>query len=451
MRRWAFLALVLLTIGCRLAYVVPIRLDMAEHPIRSAEVELSAISLLENGELGNVYHDPTGPTAHVSPVYPLVVAAIYAVFGVNTLAAMLVQSFLAAATIAATLCCLPWLARRCGLHEAAGWLAAFTLAVLPINYFYESFGDWEQPLAALVLIGLLACFLELRQTGWQRPRLVGALGLLSGVAALLSPSLMPAIALMLLVEFVWPTAPRRRVFAGAVCVVTLTAVLVAPWLIRNYYLLGGFVPLRSNFGMELSFGNHPESTGSSNVDWSDPDMSSKMRHPHPNAAECRKLAEMGEIAYMRQRQAEAIDWIRANPERFAELTVQRFRMFWFPGREMFNNASLSTQIKIAGFGAISALMFLGLFRLAWTRNGSFGLIAAALFGATFIYMITHVELRYRLPIHALSGLLAAEVVVIAALWLLRLVRRQGVSGEVRDRLRNEEPAAKRQATTGYSS
>ena len=183
MRRWAYLALVLLTIGCRLAYVVPIRLDMAAHPIRSAEVELSAISLLEKGELGNVYHDPTGPTAHVSPLYPFIVAAIYAVFGINTLAAMLVQSFLAAATIAATLCCLPWLARRSGLHEAAGWVAGFTLAVLPINWFYESFGDWEQPFAGLVLVGLVACLLELRQAGWQRPWLIGALGLLSGVAA----------------------------------------------------------------------------------------------------------------------------------------------------------------------------------------------------------------------------------------------------------------------------
>ena len=443
MRRWAFLALVLVTIGCRLTYVVPIRLAMAAEPIRGAEVELSAISLLEKGELGNVYHDPTGPTAHVSPLYPLVVAAIYAIFGVNTLAAMLVQSLLAAATIAATLCCLPWLARRSGLHEAAGWIAAFTLAVLPINFFYESFGDWEQPLAALVLVGLLACFLELRQSAWQRPWLIAALGILSGVAALLSPSLMPAIALMLLVEFVWPTASRRRILTSAACVVALTAVFVAPWMIRNYYALGGFVPLRSNFGMELSFGNHPESTGSSNVDWSDPDMSSKMRHPHPNAAECHKLAEMGEIAYMRQRQAEAFAWIGDNPGRFAELSVHRFRMFWFPGREMFSNASLSTTVKIVVFGAISALMFLGLLRLAWTRNGAFGLFAAALFGASLIYMITHVELRYRLPIHAISGLLAAEVAVVVALGLWRLLRRQGENGVVSDRLRNEQPAAQR--------
>jgi hypothetical protein len=438
MRRYAYAALILLTIGCRLAYIVPIRLDMAAHPIKGAEVELAAISLLERGELGNVYHDPTGPTAHVSPLYPAIVAGIYAAFGINTLEAMLAQSVLTTMIIAATLACLPGLARRIGVSETAGWIAAFLLAVLPINFSYESYGDWEQPLAALVFVGLLTCFLELRQSAWQRPWLIATLGVLSGTAALLSPSLMPAIALMLIVEFVWPTAPRRRVFLGGVGVVAVTALFVTPWMVRNYHVLGGFVPLRSNFGMELHFGNHADANGNSNVDWSDPDMSNKMRHPHPNAAECQKLADMGELAYMRGRQAEAMAWIKANPDRFAELTAQRFRMFWFPGREMFNKSSLSTTVKIISFGVISALMFLSLLRLAWTRNRSFALLAASLFGATFIYLITHVELRYRLPIHAVTALLAADAALAFALGFRRLLRREQV-----DRLRHQVPVAQR--------
>jgi hypothetical protein len=436
MRRWGYIALVALTIGCRAAYVLPIRLAQAENPIRSAEVELSAISLLEKGELGNVYHDPTGPTAHVSPLYPFIVAGIYAVFEPYSLAAMLTQSFAAMATVAATLACLPWLARRLGLSEWAGWLAAFALAVMPINFFYESFGDWEQPLAALVLVGLLACFLELRKSAWQRPWLVAATGLLTGIAALLSPSLVPAVGLMILAEFAWPTAPRKRILAGAAAIVTLTALCITPWMVRNYHALGGFVPLRSNFGLELWFGNRADATGSSNVDWSDPDMSAKMRHPHPNADECRRLQEMGELAYMKERQHEALHWIGANPGRFVELTGTRFRMFWFPGREMFNNASLSTTIKIIGFGAISALMFFTLIRMALYRHAAAGLLTAALFGSTFIYLITHVELRYRLPVHALSGLLAAEAVVCVFLWL------RGRTAVVRDPAEKAEVTAR---------
>jgi 4-amino-4-deoxy-L-arabinose transferase-like glycosyltransferase len=327
---------------------------------------------------------------------------------------MLAQSLLAMATIAATLALLPWLARRAGLSEWSGWLAAFVLAVLPINYFYESFGDWEQPLAGLVFVGLCGCFLELRSRGWQSCWLIAGTGLLTGVAALLSPSLVPAVGLMIVAEVAWPTAPRRRILAGGFAIVSITALLVAPWIVRNDHALGGFVPLRSNFGLELWFGNHDGTTGSSNVDWSDPDMSEKMRHPHPNADECQRLKDMGELAYMRSRQAEAVAWISEHPGEFVLLTCARVRMFWFPGHEMFNNRSLSTTVKMVGFGAISVLMFAGLFWLVWTRHRAAGVFAAALFGATFIYFITHIELRYRLPIHAVTGLLAAEIVVVVA-------------------------------------
>ena len=102
MRRWALLALIVVSFGCRAAYVVPIRIAQAQNPIRGAEVELSAISILEKGERGNVYHHPTGPTAHVSPLYPLIVAGVYSVFPPNSLAAMLTQSFLAISAFTAS-------------------------------------------------------------------------------------------------------------------------------------------------------------------------------------------------------------------------------------------------------------------------------------------------------------------------------------------------------------
>jgi hypothetical protein len=265
-----------------------------------------------------------------------------------------------------------------------------------------------------VFVGLCGCFLELRARGWQSRWLIAGTGLLTGVAALLSPSLVPAVGLMILAEVAWPTAPRRRILAGGFAIVGITALLVSPWIVRNYNALGGFVPLRSNFGLELWFGNHDGTTGSSNIDWSDPDMSDKMRHPHPNADECQRLKDMGELAYMRSRQSEAVAWIAEHPADFVLLTGARLRMFWFPGPEMFNNRGLSTTVKMAGFGAISVLMFAGLAWLAWTRHRATGIFAAALFGATFIYFITHIELRYRLPIHAVTGLLAGEFVVLVA-------------------------------------
>ena len=414
MRQWGLIAIVALTILCRGAYVVPIRQAQLANPIRGAEMELAAISLVEKGELGNVYCEPTGPTAHLSPLYALLLAAVYAIIGHDTFAALLAQSFLAIGAVAVGLACLPWLARRIGLSEAAGWLAAYVLAILPINYWYESFGDWEQPFAGLVLTAMLACFLALRESAWTRPWLVVGVGVLSGLAALLCPYLLPAVALMGFAEFVSTPASRRRVIVAGAVIVTLTSIMVTPWTIRNFYALGGFVPLRSNVGFELSFGNNEKSNGSSNIDWSE-----EVRHPHSNPTECRRLKEIGELAYMKEKQNEAIEWITANPERFAELIVTRFRIFWFPGLESFNNNSFLTRGKIAFFGSVSFFMFLTLVRMAWIRHPSFSLVFGAILGASSTYLLTHVEIRYRLPVHALSALLAADATIVALDWLRR--------------------------------
>jgi hypothetical protein len=418
MRKWATVLLVVLACAGRAVYAYPELLARARAPVH-AELELSAIHLAQNGTLGNVYYEPTGPTAHVSPLYPLVLAGLYLVCTPGSLPALLVQSALAIAATAAGLALLPWLARRAGLSETAGWLAAYGLAVAPVNYYYESFGDWDQPFAAVLLLGLVGCFLSLHATRWGRPRVVVLAGVLWGAAGLLQPSLLPAWGLMVLAELAAQAGRRRRVVAGTAGMLAVGLVLLAPWVVRNYSALGGFVPFRSNFGLELAYGNYPGATGCSHVDWTAPNVARTLRHPHPNKAECDRLRALGELAYMRQRQEEAVAWIEANPGAFARLTLDRFRMFWFPDAEMFGwyspqGPSVATLLKVLAFGGIGALALGNVCRLAWLRHRAAGLFAAALAGAPLAYLITHVELRYRLPVHALAALVAADGAV--ALW-----------------------------------
>jgi hypothetical protein len=45
------------------------------------EMERAAISLAETGVLGNPYAIPTGPTAHVAPLYAGLLAIIFSLFG----------------------------------------------------------------------------------------------------------------------------------------------------------------------------------------------------------------------------------------------------------------------------------------------------------------------------------------------------------------------------------
>ena len=72
--RTLFLLLLLfaLAFSSRLAYFL---IKQTYMDLRAAEMERAAICLADHGELGNAYSDDSGPTAHVSPLYPAFLAA----------------------------------------------------------------------------------------------------------------------------------------------------------------------------------------------------------------------------------------------------------------------------------------------------------------------------------------------------------------------------------------
>jgi hypothetical protein len=55
------------------------------------EVERTAISLAHHGTLADPYLIPTGPTAHAAPGYPILLAAIFFVFGTGITAEIVKQ------------------------------------------------------------------------------------------------------------------------------------------------------------------------------------------------------------------------------------------------------------------------------------------------------------------------------------------------------------------------
>ena len=159
-----FLLLFALAFSCRLAYVL---IKQTFMDLRAAEMERAAICLADHGQLGNAYSDDSGPTAHVSPLYPAFLAAIYRVFGSHTPAGRLAQELGSILMTSLGISLLPVLARRANLERGSGWAAAFVLAVLPLNLWVETSGAWEQPAAALVLIAILFAVLALHEQRWR--------------------------------------------------------------------------------------------------------------------------------------------------------------------------------------------------------------------------------------------------------------------------------------------
>jgi hypothetical protein len=104
----------------------------------------------------------------------------------------------------------------------------------------------------------------------------------------------------------------RGALALAVCVAAL-----APWWVRNWQVLGAFVPLSTDGGGALYEGNSPNATGGPAV-------------PETVRARLRGLEGLDELERDRLLAGEARSWIRANPGRFVQLAAVKFARTWSP-------------------------------------------------------------------------------------------------------------------------
>ena len=365
------------------------------------ELERIALSLSATGVFGNPYAIPTGPSAHVSPVYPIVLAAIFRVFGTGVPAEVIKQIF--ACAITALQCALmPVIARRFGFDSLTGLIAGFAAALLPLKFITETQGDWESNWAALVLMLAAAITVKLwterefanRQAIWS--------GLGWGLSLLVSWALAPLYAVVLAAgAFIAKRGSRNRYLVFSAISIGVAALCLSPWIIRNWFAFGTFIPGRTNSGIELRISNNDQASAREGDNFHHGVY--HMYHPLQSVAEARKVLALGEVEYNRRLTQQAREWISAHPARFASLTAARFELFWFyPDREHLAKTVilwLRTLLAIAGLA------------IAWRANLiSARVMALILFIVPLPNYLVHVALKHSYPIDWILTLLAAVAV-----------------------------------------
>jgi hypothetical protein len=359
-----------------------------------------AESLVRNGIFADPFFSaPTGPTAHLPPLYPLLLAVLMELFG-SGLGFAIAATMLNVAAQALNAALLPTLSRRLLGDPRPGIYGAALSIVLPV---FEVFPAREALLSATgLLLFCLDSAAQLERPGrelWRGARL----GAWAGLLILLNPALIVVVGPWL-AYIAWRagTSWNRAFRLGSS--LALTAVLVCtPWTVRNYLQFGRLFLVRDNLGLELYVANHDLSKPS----FAESRRAGVLRALHPNSSrkEALLLAEMGEAAYNEDRLKKAKDWIRRNPERFARLTAARVAQFWFPRAEDFGWYAYSLWI-------ITALSFAGFALLVRRRAPAAVFVAAAwIFYPAVYYM--HVSLLYfRYPTLWVS-LISAGVVLAA--------------------------------------
>ena len=348
----------------------------------NGEMTAVAESIAATSVFGNPNRVPSGPTAHVAPVYPYLLAGLLKATGpvsfrpfVTTLN-IVVASLLWAA--------LPRVVVDLSLSRRSGLLAGIFGALNPINHWVELNGYWESTLSALCLLGLVG-FTFRRRTTWTRPSHAAAIGAIWGLAVLLQPAVVTVfvVLLALVARTTWSRPATIR--AATIAMMTLLLV-VLPWTIRNYRTFGGFMFVRGNLGIELSVSNNDGALPTHENVLRNP----QARHPHVSAVEFAKRNSIGELAYDRSRLKDAITWIRAHPARFASLTIQRVRLFWVRQRSwtVFSLLEWTT----------TALAWFGLGTLLWKRAEVGWWILGIWTVYPLMYYVVQVDERYRYPI-----------------------------------------------------
>src|ERR1700692_201517 len=145
-----------------------------------------AETFARGGGLADPYSLPTGPTAHMPPVYPLLLGSIYRVFAlgiVGEIAAHCLNIFFVSIMYAL----LPWAAISLGLSVRTGILAGIMGAMVPFHVFVELRGG-EYGMVGLALVLLFLATVWLQRRGRLTFRMGVAYGAMWGAALLLFAS-----------------------------------------------------------------------------------------------------------------------------------------------------------------------------------------------------------------------------------------------------------------------
>ena len=319
---------------------------------------------------------PNAPTAQQPPLYPLMLAGIFKLFGICTVASAwtaVLVNVLAGAVTAVLL----YFVGRLHFGETVGILAAW-LWVLPWMYQTNAFSV-SLTTAYLAALGSTALFL------WVPKRLEGnrswlVLGIYSGLLVLLQPALLTVV----LVYGGWLAVSKgsspRIWIALAGLLLTL-----APWTVRNYVTFERFIPLRDNLGLELWLGNRPGMQGTVDFSGDFPDVD-------PG-----NYARLGELRFMDGKLEASRKFILSDPAAFVGRVLRRMVEFWYAPYPF-------------PWIAVSILGWLGAtWAIRKDRNGWVWLIMLTVF--PLVYYVTHNFPTYRHPIEPLIVLLAANAIV----------------------------------------
>ncbi len=392
--------------ACRVAFVIHEANSIPKEVLASVPFQNEAGNIAQGLTQGHgfccVFRQPTGPTAWLTPAYPVLLAGIFKIFGVFT-----VNSFYAAALcncVFSSLVCVPlfFVGQRVGGIFTAT-LAAWIWALFPSGILMPFEWIWDTSLSALFAAILL--WATLRLTDHFELRSAFSYGALCGFSLLVNPALGSLLPFFL----GWITYQQIRRDnwnpKPFVLTIALAMLICLPWIVRNAVQFHRLIPLRSNFAFELWMGNNEIY-----------DQHSREVNRITRYEQVHRYQQLGETVFLADKWQRARTFIVEHPALSLRLAGRRMIATWLgtatPCTD-FLRAESSFVRFIFFWNAITLLGSLaGIARLLVARNPYVFSLAMVPLVFPVVYYFTQTSLRLRHPCDPVLALLLAIAIAL---------------------------------------
>jgi hypothetical protein len=371
---------------------------------------------------GHGYADPflgpSGPTTWIPPLFPLVLAGVFKLFGVYTpLSAWMILAldsvFSAATALAVYEIAVRCYGTRTSSHKQSYPIAlwsAWLWALYPAAIQYSVHWIWDMSITTFLFAWSLVVALRVRGISQppESPATANAnlttsrwaaFGLLWGLIALSNPSLLiflPACGLWMVWGMIWGTRLTlpaiTRITARALLAALLVAACLAPWIWRNWRTFHTFIPTRGNLGAELYQSTLEQNNG---FPWG------ATLPLAVDAPEFLRYKAIGEVAYVKEKNDDAKLAIRQHPRRIFDWTLKRVYFFWASVPHPFEKHPSIEIVREMDFSILSITGILGLLLSLQRRVPGSWMFALAFLLIPLIYYFVTVQARFRHPIEPL--------------------------------------------------
>jgi hypothetical protein len=419
--RRAAIALIVLAIVVRAVAVVALQSHLV--PRSTFEHGEIAANLLAGRGFSVRFLGATGPTSQQAPLYPFIVAAAYAIAGIDTPRAILLIELGQALLGGGLVVCVLALAREVAPGRPRVALMAAIMTALHPPLVYAATHVQVASLASTLLAATIALAYRAGRTGRLRDATA------TGVSLALLTLTDPILALVA-PGTAWAMAIGRRGFRragpGIAIVALVAAVGVAPWMVRNALVHGELVWIKSTLGYAFWQGNCTQSEGTDKVVRASVDRALAARGPGLEGlnaalwnarhkagyiddialtpADYRALGAVSEPERSRRLFVRAIVELKSEPMRYPRLCLRRLRYFVFFDETNPKTRNIVYRASHVGLTVLAVLGWLATPRDFRRRMGPTVLTVGLV---VLFHTLTIVSARFHLPIEPLMGLWAA--------------------------------------------